>query len=69
MDFFFQSQNWKFYAFLCYLPYFMIILCSEQNFMLFYDFMPRGTPEGGSGGSRPKHLLLRYIQGMEINPT
>ena len=42
---FFQSQNWKCYAFLCNLPYFRIILCFEQNVMIFYDFMPRGTPE------------------------
>ena len=43
-EFFFRVKIGNFMLFLCYLPYFRIILCSEQNFMIFYDFMPRGTP-------------------------
>ena len=41
------GKNSKFYEILCQEPIFYDILCIfifSKNFMIFYDFMPSGTP-------------------------
>ena len=49
----------------------MLILCSARNFMLFYDFMPDGTPEGTifshkNGVIRLCSLTLRQYTSMVV---